>query len=245
MYAAGLCSLTWLWVIVAWGAKLRLLTNALLFLSYSLSRCSCLLPASPQRSCMELELLKVFRSWGERCILSHTPITEAAAWGCGPQYIQWELFSKVVFVTERWNAHNNKGALKTTSADKDRQDYWKRLASYLGKGSLCFQIPLWKISWPDCGLSGTGELITDSTPPRGCSAACGILRKKIIEKKNQGRKGWIGQAIGRAQIHLHLPRAPWGVTEELQALSSGENSIFYGTLPSSLGARIHKVKEAA
>lgn len=121
-----------------------------------------------------------------------------------PQTHTVRFFSKIIFVTERWNARNNKEALKTTSADKDRQDYWKRLVSHLGKGSLCFQIPLWKISWPDCGLSGTGELITDSTAPRGCSAACGILRKKIIEKKNQGRKDWIGQVIGRAQIHIHL-----------------------------------------
>lgn len=216
-----------------------------ILLEQTVTRCSCLLSATPQRSYMEVELLKVSRSWGERCILSHTPITDAAASGCGPKCIQWDLFSKVIFVTERWNARNNKGALKTTSADKDRQDYWKRLVSHLGKGSLCFQMPLWKISWPDCGLSGTGELITDSTPARGYSAACGILRKKITEKKNQGRKDWIGQVIGRVRIHLHLPDAPgmWQRSYrhclQVRILSSMEH------IPSSLGDRIHEVKDAA
>lgn len=110
-----------------------------ILLEQTVTRCSCLLSASPQWSYMEVELLKVSRSWGERCILSHTPITDAAASGCGPKCIQWDLFSKVIFVTERWNARNNKGALKTTSADKDRQDYWKRLVSHLGKGSPAFR----------------------------------------------------------------------------------------------------------
>lgn len=215
-----------------------------ILLEQTVTRRSCLLSASPQRSYMEVELLKVSRSWGERCILSHTPITEAAASGCGPKCIQWDLFSKVIFVTERWNARNNKGALKTTSADKDRQDYWKRLVSHLGKGSLCFQMPLWKISWPDCGLLCTGELITDSTPPWGCSAACGIPRKKIIEKKlRKKRLDWTSH---RKSANTPSPARCSGMWQrsyrhclQVRILSSMEH------IPSSLGDWIHKVKDAA